>query len=562
MPNEVVIHVKGSDETGPAFQKATQGAKGFGSALSVAVGIGIAQAPVAFGNLTRGASEAANAAAEDEAATLRLKKAIENTGASYAVYGPKVEGAVTAAQKMAFADDDSRAALSLLMAQTGDADEAMRRMALGMDVARGAGIPLEAASKLLGKVTEENVNVFKKMGINLEAGATEAEAFAALQAKFGGQADAYAKSTAGQMEQTKIQMGELQEEMGYKLLPVMNKLAGVMLSLPAPLQMGLFGFKELAGALGPMSPMLAALLPGLGSVIAATWSHVAALVAQAAAMIAANLPIIACVAAIAAIVAIIILCIKHWDDIKAAMNRVPWQKVVDAAKDFKDKLLGAFKAVLNFLKDHWKEIAVILSGPFAPLVALATDAFGIRSALQGAMTALVTFVGARINDIVKFVTDLPGNLLSAVGNILTSAASIGVAIKDGIVGGITGLAGALTEIGRGAWNALVQWLDDNIKIDLQPPGWAKKLGAPGLTWNPDLAWMKMAQGGIVTRPTLALLGERGAEAVIPLGRGGGYQGGQAPIHIHVQGSILSERDIVRIVRDAHRQGRFRNAGAF
>jgi hypothetical protein len=30
----------------------------------------------------------------------------------------------------------------------------------------------------------------------------------------------------------------------------------------------------------------------------------------------------------------------------------------------------------------------------------------------------------------------------------------------------------------------------------------------------------MAEGGIVSRPTLALIGESGAEAVVPLGRGG------------------------------------------
>jgi phage-related minor tail protein len=34
----------------------------------------------------------------------------------------------------------------------------------------------------------------------------------------------------------------------------------------------------------------------------------------------------------------------------------------------------------------------------------------------------------------------------------------------------------------------------------------------------------MAAGGIVTSPTLALIGEAGPEAVVPLGRGGGMGG--------------------------------------
>jgi hypothetical protein len=49
----------------------------------------------------------------------------------------------------------------------------------------------------------------------------------------------------------------------------------------------------------------------------------------------------------------------------------------------------------------------------------------------------------------------------------------------------------------------------------------------------------MARGGIVTRPTLALVGESGPEAIVPLGRGGGGN------TIIVQGSIWAARDLAR-----------------
>jgi SLT domain-containing protein len=42
---------------------------------------------------------------------------------------------------------------------------------------------------------------------------------------------------------------------------------------------------------------------------------------------------------------------------------------------------------------------------------------------------------------------------------------------------------------------------------------------------------KLAAGGIVTRPTLAMVGEAGPEAVIPLGRGGGSS---RPMVVNVQ----------------------------
>ncbi|GAF74044.1 unnamed protein product, partial [marine sediment metagenome] len=77
----------------------------------------------------------------------------------------------------------------------------------------------------------------------------------------------------------------------------------------------------------------------------------------------------------------------------------------------------------------------------------------------------------------------------------------------------------------------------------------------------DRSWATPLQhGGIVTRPTLALLGEHGDEAVIPLGRGVGVGSVShvTEVHMHVQGSILSERDLVRVVRDAMQQGKFRD----
>ena len=59
---------------------------------------------------------------------------------------------------------------------------------------------------------------------------------------------------------------------------------------------------------------------------------------------------------------------------------------------------------------------------------------------------------------------------------------------------------------------------------------------------------KMASGGIVTGPTLAMIGESGPEAVIPLnGRNGGMGGG---VTINVSGGISTSAEIGRSVVDA------------
>ena len=59
---------------------------------------------------------------------------------------------------------------------------------------------------------------------------------------------------------------------------------------------------------------------------------------------------------------------------------------------------------------------------------------------------------------------------------------------------------------------------------------------------------QMAAGGIVTGPTLAMIGEAGPEAIVPLNRAGGY--GMGDVIVNVTGSVISERDLVESIRKA------------
>ena len=63
----------------------------------------------------------------------------------------------------------------------------------------------------------------------------------------------------------------------------------------------------------------------------------------------------------------------------------------------------------------------------------------------------------------------------------------------------------------------------------------------------------MADGGIVTGPTLALIGEAGSEAVIPLNQMGKMGGGGGAITVNVNGGLSTSAEIGRAVVDAIRQ---------
>ena len=74
--------------------------------------------------------------------------------------------------------------------------------------------------------------------------------------------------------------------------------------------------------------------------VTTVWALVAAYAAQAAAMIVAIAPYVLIVAAIAAVIAIIVLCVKHWDTIKAKVAEV-WgnikEKTSEAVENVKNK---------------------------------------------------------------------------------------------------------------------------------------------------------------------------------------------------------------------------------
>jgi hypothetical protein len=75
------------------------------------------------------------------------------------------------------------------------------------------------------------------------------------------------------------------------------------------------------------------------------------------------------------------------------------------------------------------------------------------------------------------------------------------------------------------------WNNTFGKISFKVPGWVPGIGGKGFD-VPNIPML--AQGGIVTSPTLAMVGEAGPEAVIPLDRLG-QMGGGNNVTIHVNG---------------------------
>ncbi|MGE0598282.1 MAG: hypothetical protein AB7J35_00465 [Dehalococcoidia bacterium] len=262
------------------------------------------------------------------------------------------------------------------------------------------------------------------------------------------------------------------------------------------------GGSALVEQIGPM-------VTGIGGAVAATWAHVTALGAQAVAFAVANAPLLLIIGGIALLAAGIVLLVQHWDDIKPHIQPVIDffnDDVVPAANAVWEKGL---KPVIDFITDHWKEITALILAPFAPIIILATDAFGIRSKTVEAITGLLS--------------DIAG-----LGDKITGAGeAMGGALKDGFITGVKGLVSVTGSIVEGIFEAIKFLINGAVDAinDLIPNEIGFDVGAFGVSKHisidlPDNPIPHLAEGGIVrARPggTLALLGEAGQdEAVIPL----------------------------------------------
>jgi hypothetical protein len=188
-----------------------------------------------------------------------------------------------------------------------------------------------------------------------------------------------------------------------------------------------------------------------------------------------------------------------------------WDKIILALKKTVEVLKATFKTVFDFIKAIVSKVFTAIynsklgwllpAGPLIKAILFLKDNWdeiwgGIKSTFKTVSDALVS------------------TFRSVKGTIL--------GIWDGMVSGIK--SGINTVIG--AINAFIRGIN-SIKISIPPiaprkigrvtvfPGWGgMSIGMPQIPPIPTLA-----KGGIVTRPTLAMLGESGPEAVIPLGRG-------------------------------------------
>lgn len=191
-----------------------------GNIASLAISKAISLAGEAFSEMTGFIKESVNAAAESESALNSLKFALASTGMLTDQNVKSMQDFATQLQATtAFEDDAVIASMALLQSLARlDAEGLQRATTAAADLAAVLNIDIGTASRMLAKAAEGNTVALNKLGLEFQKGSTDAETFVnvlgTIEKRFGGAAQAQAKTFAGALSQLSNIYGDLQENIG------------------------------------------------------------------------------------------------------------------------------------------------------------------------------------------------------------------------------------------------------------------------------------------------------------------------------------------------------------
>jgi hypothetical protein len=176
----------------------------------------------------------ASSAAEDDLAARRLEFQVQRVTDATDRQVDSLERWVTAQGKaLGVTDDELRPALSRLVAATHDVGKAQDLASLAMDVSAGTGKSLETITMSLVRAQNGSVSGLSRLGVQTKNTAGETLSLEQVTKKlsdtYSGSAAAAADTAAGRYGRLKVQMGELGEQLGSKVLPYASKLGNFLL---------------------------------------------------------------------------------------------------------------------------------------------------------------------------------------------------------------------------------------------------------------------------------------------------------------------------------------------
>ena len=208
----------------------------FGKKVAAAFAVAAAAAVAYAGKL---AVDGVKSAIEDEQAQLRLAAALKTaTGATNAQITATEDYIRKTQLATGITDNELRASFQRLSVSTKDVTKSQDLLNLAIDISKGTGKELGTVVEALSKAYEGQDTRLARLGIGLSQADLKAMDFTettkALSNLYGGAAAANAETFQGRIDRLKQAFEEAKEEIGYRLLPFIERFVSLIINQVVP----------------------------------------------------------------------------------------------------------------------------------------------------------------------------------------------------------------------------------------------------------------------------------------------------------------------------------------
>jgi TP901 family phage tail tape measure protein len=202
---------------------------------------------------------------------------------------------------------------------------------------------------------------------------------------------------------------------------------------------------------------------------------------------------------------------NNWDEIRQVTNAV-WTAIKALAAAVLIPVFLSISAALSVLShtwnDIWHVIATVLKTIWDEIVTIVKVAWHILSGYISVMLDIFTGHWSKAwTDIKQLGLNLWNDIKDGIVKIATDLKDLVIGAVKALVDGVLGLFDGLWKGAQSVWNGIKSIFSQKLPApSISSPASGIKIGGVPA----------FAEGGIVTKPTIALVGEAGPEMIIPM----------------------------------------------